>query len=81
MTTSETQAVDRVVWVGTRRQRRGLRQESERSWRERLAQEMNKACDEMTGQGLRLVSIVPVESSTGFQGGWTEGAWLHFASL
>ena len=40
---------------------------------------MNDACDEMAGLGLRLASIVPVDSSTGLQGGWTEGAWLHFA--
>ena len=47
-------------------------------WRERLAQEMNEACDEMASQGLRLASIVPVASSVGLQGGWTEGAWLDF---
>lgn len=86
MVTSQD-SIDRVVWVGTgRRPRRGFLRflsagtahESERDWRERLAQEMNEACDRMAQEGLRLANIVPVESSTGFQGGWTEGAWLHF---
>ena len=88
MVANAAQTMDRVIWVGTGRQsRRGIRRfwfgddakEPERDWRERLAGEMNDACDEMAGQGLRLASIVPVLSSTGLQGGWTEGAWLHFA--
>ncbi len=83
MAADEAQLVDRIIWVGGRRTRGGflgfLRDEPERDWRERLTQEMNEACDEMAGQGLRLASIVPVASSTALQGGWTEGAWLHFA--
>ena len=42
---------------------------------------MNAACGEMGSQGLRLVGVVPVESSAQLQGGWTEGAWLHFARV
>ena len=86
MAATEARAIDRVIWVGTSRRSRRRRffggdvgHEPEREWRERLAQEMNDACDEMAGLGLRLASIVPVDSSTGLQGGWTEGAWLHFA--
>lgn len=84
MTAPEAQPMDRVIWIGTGRKSRGGRlrrfskSEPEREWRERLAQEMNEACDEMASQGLRLASIVPVESSVELQGGWTEGAWLHF---
>ena len=85
MAATEAGPVDRVIWVGTGRRSRhfrrflgGVRHEPEREWRERLAQEMNEACDEMASQGLRLASIVPVASSVGLQGGWTEGAWLDF---
>ena len=56
-----------------------FKSEPEQDWGELLAEEMNEACDEMASQGLRLASIVPVESSAELQGGWTEGAWLHFA--
>ena len=79
MTTAESPPIDRVIWVGTGR-RGHFRRESDRAWRERLAQEMNDACDAMASQGLRLVGIVPVQSSAPFQGGWTDGAWLQFAS-
>ncbi len=83
MTTNDAQPGDRVIWVGGRRNRDGFLRflaESEQHWRERLAQEMNEACDEMASQGLRLASIVPVASSREFTGSWTEGAWLHFAT-
>ena len=84
MAATEARSIDRVIWVGTGR--RGWRRffgvnignEPNRDWRERLAQEMNEACDEMASHGLRLAGIVPVQSSREFQGGWTEGAWLHF---
>ena len=82
MAAIEAQTMDRVIWVrmGRRRGvRRFLKAEPERDWGERLAEEMNEACDEMAGEGLRLASIVSVASSTALQGGWTEGAWLHFA--
>ena len=74
-----------MIWIGTAR--RGVRRffglrgggEPEREWRERLAQEMNEACDEMASQGLRLAGIVSVQTSAElWGGGWTEGAWLHF---
>ena len=87
MAATETRPIDRVVWVGTgRRSRRGSRRffggnvgnEPEREWRERLAQEMNEARDEMASRGLRLAAIVPVQSSGDLRGGWTEGTWLHF---
>lgn len=79
MAATEARPIDRVIWVGSGR-RGSFRPESERAWRERLAQEMNEACGEMASQGLRLASIVPVQSSRALWGGWTEGAWLHFAS-
>jgi hypothetical protein len=52
--------------------------EPEREWRQRLAQEMEDACQEMARRGLRLTSVVPTLSSGAFQGSWTEGAWLYF---
>ncbi len=76
----------RVVYVGTGRQRgdRWLgivpRYEPERDWRHRLAQEMEDAAQEMARRGLRLINVVPVQSSVSMQGGWTEGAWLYFES-
>ena len=85
MAASEARPIDRVIWVGTGRRSRRRRlfggnvgHEPEREWRERLAQEMNEACDEMASDGLRLAGIVPVHSSGDLRGGWTEGAWLHF---
>ena len=85
MTTNDVPPGDRVIWVGGRRSRsilfgRGhIGAESDGEWRERLAQEMTQACGEMANEGLRLGSIVPVQQSLPFWGGWTEGAWLHFA--
>jgi hypothetical protein len=76
----------RVVYVGTGRQRtRRLLgvipvYEPEREWRQRVAQEMEDACQEMARRGLRLIQVVPVLSSVSLQGGWTEGAWLCFES-
>jgi hypothetical protein len=67
----------RVIYVGGRRGR--IRREPEGNWRERLATEQEAACREMAGQGLRLIDVVPVTSSTAFQGGWTEGVWLYFS--
>ena len=73
-------AIYRVVYVGTgRRARRFFWHEQERIWRQRLAQEQEVACAEMSQQGLRLVNVVPVLSSGDFRGGWTEGVWLYFA--
>ena len=74
----------RVVYVGTGRQRRsgwlgriGLF-EPERIWRQRLANEMEAACQEMERSGLSLLQAVPVLSAESFKGSWTEGVWLHF---
>ena len=84
MVATEARPVDRVIWVGTGRRewRRffgvNVGDEAHGTWRERLAQEMNEACDEMASQGLRLAGIVPVQRSAALAGGWTEGAWLHF---
>ena len=83
---NDPSALCRVVYAGTDRQPRsrvfgriGL-YESERAWRQRLAQEMEDACQEMARRGLYLVAVVPTLSSTTWQGSWTEGAWLYFAS-
>ena len=75
----------RVVYVGTGRRRSRLLgpvgpNESERAWRERLAQEMEDVCQEMARRGLGLAQVVPVLSSVSLQGAWTEGAWLVFAA-
>ena len=76
----------RVVYVGTgRRQRAGVFRhigiyESERTWRQRLAHEMDDACREMARHGLCLVAVVPTLSTATWQGSWTEGAWLYFAT-
>ena len=78
-------AIYRVVYVGTERRREVFgplklkRHEQERTWRQRLAQEQEDACAEMSRQGLRLVNVVPVLSSADLRGGWTEGVWLYFA--
>ena len=50
------------------------------TWRQRLATEMEEVCREMMRQGLHLTHVVPVTSSGEFRGGWTEGAWLYFAT-
>ena len=84
MAATEAGPRDRVIWVGGRRGWRrffgvNFGEEAHGTWRERLAQEMNEACDEMASQGLRLAGIVPVQTSNSTRfGGWTEGAWLHF---
>jgi hypothetical protein len=76
----------RVIYVGSSRQRTGRwfgmfpRYEPEHEWRQRLATEMDAACQEMSRRGLSLVQVVPVLSSVSMQGAWTEGAWLYFTS-
>ena len=70
MTATGAPPIDRVIWVGTGRRARRFATETERAWRERLAQEMNEARDEMASRGLRLTDIVPVHSSSVLQ--------LHF---
>ena len=83
---SDTTSESRVVYAGTGRRVRtrllgifGI-YEPEREWRQRLAQEMEDACQEMARRGLRLTAVVPVLSSSSFQGSWTEGAWLCFGT-
>ena len=74
-------AAYRVMYVGSGRQRVGMWQwEPESEWRQRLATEMEQACQEMARQGLRLLTVVPVMSSGDLKGGWTEGAWLYFTA-
>ncbi len=86
MAMNDAQPDCRVVYIGTGRRpsRRiaGLTVslEDERTWRQRLATEMEEVCREMLQQGLHLTHVVPVMSSSEFRGGWTEGAWLYFAS-
>jgi hypothetical protein len=83
---AEASASYRVVYVGTGRQprRRFLGSlsvfEPERDWRQRLAQEMEAACQEMARRGLRLVDVVPALSAESMKGSWTEGVWLYFES-
>jgi len=84
MATNQAQTECRVVYVGTGRRPRlkillAVLYEDERTWRQRLATEMEEACREMLQQGLHLTHVVPVTSSGEFRGGWTEGAWLYFA--
>lgn len=81
---NDATATYRVVCIGSGRQprprllgRMGL-YEAERTWRRRLAQEMEAACQEMARRGLRLVQVVPLLSTATWQGTWTEGAWLYF---
>ncbi len=82
----ETAATYRVVYIGTGRQPRTRflgrigRYESERAWRQRLAGEMEDACQEMARRGLRLIQVVPILSTATWKGSWTEGAWLFFGS-
>ena len=84
--TNEVQTDSRVVYVGTGRRPRFkifsflVSYEKERTWRQRLAIEMEDVCREMTAQGLHLTHVVPVTSSRELSGGWTEGAWLYFAT-
>ena len=75
---------DRVIYIGSERRlkRRWLgwlgMYEPEREWRQRLAQEMESACQEMSRRGLQLVGVIPVLSAQSMKGSWTEGAWLYF---
>jgi hypothetical protein len=75
---------DRVIYIGSERRlkRRWLgwlgMYEPEREWRQRLAQEMETACQEMSRRGLRLVGVIPVLNAQSMKGSWTEGAWLYF---
>ena len=87
MATNDAQPDCRVVYVGAGRGRKarfGLPipgyYQDERTWRQELATEMENRCREMLQQGLRLTHVVPVQSSRDFAGGWTEGAWLYFAT-
>lgn len=85
MATDDTRPDCRVVYVGTGRRSRFRvlflsSYEEERSWRQRLAAEMEEVCREMLQQGLHLTHVVPVSSSRDMAGGWTEGAWLYFAT-
>ena len=85
MTTNDAQPDCRVVYVGTERRPRRkflltVTYEDERTWRQRLATEMEDVCREMLQQGLRLTHVVPVASSSDLRGGWTQGAWLYFAT-
>jgi hypothetical protein len=85
MVTNDVQTKYRVVYVGTGRRPRfrilpAVFYEDERTWRQRLATEMEEACREMTQEGFQLTHVVPVISSEDFKGGWTEGAWLYFAT-
>ncbi|MDA0771126.1 MAG: hypothetical protein BZY79_03895 [SAR202 cluster bacterium Casp-Chloro-G4] len=75
----------RVVYVGTGRMQTWKflflsNYEDERTWRQRLATEMEDVCRDMLQQGLRLTHVVPVMSSRDLNGGWTEGAWLYFSA-
>ena len=86
MATNDVQTEYRVVYVGTgRRPRRRipflvLSYEDDRTWRQRLATGMEDVCREMLQQGLHLTHAVPVKNSRDLRGGWTEGAWLYFAT-
>ena len=80
MATNDAQPNCRVVYVGGRRRRHRILDEDERTWRQRLATEMEEVCREMLQQGLHLTHVVPVSRSGEFRGGWTEGAWLYFAT-
>ena len=85
MATNDALPDCRVVYVGSgRKPKFGVAFftsfEDERTWRQRQATEMEDVCRQMLEQGLRLSHVVPVKSSGEFRGGWTEGAWLYFAS-
>ena len=85
MASEDTQPDCRVVYVGTGRRPRFkflfyVSYEDEQIWRQRLASEMEDVCREMLQQGLHLTHVVPVKSSADLRGGWTEGAWLYFAT-
>ena len=79
--TNDVQPDCRVLYVGTARGRRfRVLDEDETTWRQRLATEMEDVCREMMQHGLHLTHVVPVIRSRDLSGGWTEGAWLYFAT-
>ena len=85
MATDDARPNCRVVYVGSGRRANwkflfAVSYETERTWRQRLATEMEDVCREMLQQGLHLSHVVPVTSSRDLAGGWTEGAWLYFAT-
>ena len=85
MVTDDPRPNCRVVYVGTGRKRKRkflfvVSYEAELIWRQRLAAEMEDVCREMLQQGLHLSHVVPVTNSRDLAGGWTEGAWLYFAT-
>ena len=85
MATDDAQPHCRVVFVGTGRKATHkllfwAMYEGERTWHQRLATEMEDVCNEMLQRGLHLTQVVPVQKSSEFTGGWTEGAWLYFAT-
>ena len=83
----------RVIYVGRPRQMTSRREwpvmrwdhEDETAWGQRLAGDMEKACQEMARRGLRLFSVVPVQTSSppvslSGRGSWNEGVWLYFVN-
>ena len=85
MARDDSQPDFRVVYVGSARRPKFklafyVTYEDERIWRERLATEMEDVCRELVQQGLHLTHVVPVKNSADLRGGWTEGAWLYFAT-
>ena len=86
MATNDAQPNCRVVYVGRRRRQRfkfldfTSYSEDENTWRQRLATEMEDVCREALQQGLHLTHVLPVTSSETLKGGWTQGAWLYFAT-
>ena len=85
MATDDARPDCRVVYVGSgRRPKRkilfSVSYEEERTWRQRLATEMEDICREMLQQGLHLSHVVPVTNSRDLAGGWTEGVWLYFGT-
>ena len=87
MATNDAQPDCRVVFLETGRRARFRfldfvsYSEDERTWRQRLAPEMEDVCREMLQPGLHLTHVVPVTRSQMLRGGWTEGALLYFAQL
>ncbi len=85
MATDDARPDCRVVYVGSGRRPKwkilfAVSYEAERTWRQRLATEMEDICREMLQQGLHLSHVVPVANSRDLAGGWTEGVWLYFAT-
>ena len=83
MATNDDQPNCRVVYVGPGRRSMQIfplrRDEDQKTWRVQAA-EMEEVCREMLQQGLHLTHIVPVTISPASVGGFTEGAWLYFAT-